>query len=203
MKRAVIFDYGGVLMKTVDYTPRHHWDQRLELPPGRVEQIVHGSASWVQVQCGEITLQEYWAEIAHQLGLDETETQALALDFYRGDRLDRALIQYIQELRATDYTVALLSNAPATLASDLQALGIAHLFNPLVISAHIGVMKPDPRAYQAVLEAIGRPAEHTIFVDDIPANVQAAAALGIHGVRYQADMDLRAALAPLLDFTFE
>jgi epoxide hydrolase-like predicted phosphatase len=199
MKRAVIFDYGGVIMKTVDYTPRHEWDQRLGLPPGSVEQVVHGSASWLQAQRGEITPPEYWADIAHQLVLGETEIHELALDFYRGDRLDRALIQYIQELRAADYPVALLSNAPVTLARDLQVQGIAHLFNPLVISAHIGVMKPDPRAYQATLEHLGRPAEHTIFVDDMPANVEAAAALGIHAVRYHDGMELRAVLAPLLN----
>ncbi|MCB9449905.1 MAG: HAD family phosphatase [Anaerolineaceae bacterium] len=203
MKRAVIFDYGGVLMQTVDYTPRQRWDQRLGLSPGGVERVVHGSTSWVQVQQGVITLEDYWQDIAQQFNLDDSALRELAHDFYDGDRLDRDLIHYIHELRAADYPVALLSNAPAKLASDLQTLGIVHLFNPLVISAHIGVMKPDPRAFQTVLTQLGRPATETVFVDDMLANVEAATALGIHGIHYQAGMDLRATLQPLIGFPME
>ena len=62
-------------------------------------------------------------------------------------------------------------------------------------------MKPDARAYQAVLDALKLPAEQTIFVDDMPDNVVGAQALGIHGLRYVAGMDLAAALAPLLNFS--
>ncbi|MBZ0276703.1 MAG: HAD family phosphatase [Anaerolineae bacterium] len=201
MKRAVIFDYGGVLMKTADYTPRHRWDERFGLAAGSVERIVHGSPSWGAAQRGEITVEDYWDDIAQQLHLSRGEIRQLAHDFYSGDVLDRDLLAYIQELRNERYPVALLSNAPVTLASDLQTFGIAHLFNPMVISAHIGVMKPDAKAYDAVLEQLELPAFMTIFVDDMPANIAAAVALGIHGVQYQAGMNLRAALRPLLDFS--
>lgn len=58
-KRAVIFDFGGVLMKTVDYSPRHQWDDRLSLPQGSVEKAVHNSDSWTQAQIGKIPLAGY------------------------------------------------------------------------------------------------------------------------------------------------
>jgi 2-haloacid dehalogenase len=59
-------------------------------------------------------------------------------------------------------------------------------------------MKPDARAYQITLERLGRTAGETIFVDDMPANIAAAAALGIHAVHYTAGMALTSALEPLL-----
>lgn len=199
MRRAVIFDFGGVLMKTLDHTGRHLWDDRLGLSRGSVEKIVHGGESWRKAQRGEITPAEYWADVAAQLALDNGSIQQLAADFFSGDRLDAALIDYIHELRGLGHQVALLSNDSLELVAKLRRLAIAGLFDPLVISAQIGVMKPDARAYEAVLAAFNRPAAETIFVDDMVVNVEAAAALGIHAVQYVQDMDLRAVLAPLLE----
>ncbi|HEX2905566.1 MAG TPA: HAD family phosphatase [Phototrophicaceae bacterium] len=198
MKRAVIFDYGGVLMKTVDYTPRHTWDERLHLERGSVERAVHGSQSWLNVMTGHITLADYWADVAHQLSLDEANTCQLAQDFYSGDQLDLDLIAYIRQLRERGHMIALLSNASPALRGELDQLGITSLFEPLVVSCEIGVLKPEARAYQAVLERIRRPSHEAIFIDDMPANIAGANAVGLHGLQYTAGMDLPAALEPLL-----
>lgn len=197
-KRAIIFDFGGVLMKTRDYRPRYAWDDHLGLPHGSVEQVVHGSESWRQAQTGHLSLQDYWASVARQLQLSETQVHQLAEDFYSGDHLDSDLIHYISLLRAEGYPVALLSNDSPALADRLRNLGIDPLFDPIIISGNIGVMKPDPRAYRAVLDALNRPAQETIFIDDMPANVEGAAALGIHAIHYHDGMDLQLALEPLL-----
>jgi len=60
-------------------------------------------------------------------------------------------------------------------------------------------MKPDPRAYQAVLAALDRPAQETIFIDDMSANVVGAATLGIHAIHYTDGMALSSTLKPLLN----
>jgi epoxide hydrolase-like predicted phosphatase len=198
MQRAIIFDFGGVLMKTEDYRPRHGWDDRLGLPHGSVEQAVHNATSWVQAQCGQISNQAYWQDVAAQLHLSSVDTRQLALDFYSGDRLDLDLIEYIRQLRDNGHPVGLLSNAAADLAAQLQDLGIADLFDPTVISAHIGVMKPAPEAYRAVLDRLRRPPEEVIFIDDRPENVNGARAVGIHGVHYTDGMNLPAALSDIL-----
>ena len=198
MRRAICFDFGGVLMKTVDYQPRHAWDDRLGLPHGSVERAVHNATSWVQAQCGLISILEYWQDVAAQLRLSPEDRQQLAIDFYSGDQLDLALIDTIRQLRDDGHAVALLSNEGADLATKLQKLGVADLFDPTVISANIGVMKPAPEAYQAVLDRLQCRADEVIFIDDRPENIAGARALGIHGVHYTAGMDLAAALAKIL-----
>lgn len=197
-QRAVIFDFGGVFMKTIDYTPRHRWDDRLGLPHGSVEHIVHGSTTWRQVQSGLLSLHDYWSDVAHQLNLTPNETRQLAQDFYSGDQLDVSLVNYARQLRAQGHAVALLSNDSLALLDKLRILHIDDLFDPLVISAAIGVMKPDARAFQHVLDQLHRPAEQTIFVDDMSANVAAATFLGIHAIQYTTLAVLRTALEPLL-----
>jgi len=195
-KCAVVFDFGGVLMKTIDYSPRHAWDQRLGLPEGSVERVVHGIPEWRAAQTGTLSLADYWQAVAQHLNLDQDLVNQLAEDFYSGDMLDTTLINYVNTLRQNGHPVALLSNDSPALKDRLRTLGIDHLFDPLVISACIGVMKPDPAAYQAVLQ--GRSPENAIFIDDLPANIEGARALGITSVLYTAGMDLPATLAPML-----
>ena len=77
-------------------------------------------------------------------------------------------------------------------------VGIAALFDPLVISGEIGVMKPHAAAYEAVLTRCGRPASEVVFIDDRIENIDGARASGMHGIHYKAGMDLAAALQPLL-----
>lgn len=197
-KRAVIFDFGGVLMKTVDPSPRLAWDRQLGLQPGHVERIVHGSASWRLAQTGQLPVEDYWQDVAQKLSLDETQLRQLQADYFSGDRLDADLIAYIRRLRTDGFTVALLSNDSPALRDKLTQLGIAELFDPLVISGEIGVMKPDAGAYDAVLARLQRPASEAIFIDDMPVNVEAARARGILTIHYVAGMDLPAALKDLL-----
>ncbi|MBL8161793.1 MAG: HAD family phosphatase [Anaerolineae bacterium] len=198
MKRAVIFDFGGVLMKTADQSPRHRWDERLGLAHGSVEHVVHGSESWRQAQTGALSVADYWADVARQLGISPADVAQLAEDFFSGDQLDAEMLALVERLRAAGHQVALLSNDSPALRGKLTALGIAALFEPLVISGEIGVMKPDTRSYQAVLDMLRLPAEQTIFVDDMPANIAGAKALGIHGLHYTTTAALLAALEPLL-----
>lgn len=198
MQRAVIFDFGGVLMKTVDYMPRHTWDTRLNLPIGSVERAVHNDDSWRKAQTGAIDITEYWQDVGDRLKLNVKQTGQLASDFYSGDALDEAHIDYIKQLREEGFTVGLLSNDSLELAPKLRRLEIDALFDPLVISAQIGVMKPDARAYEAVLRQLNRPAEEVIFIDDRPENVTGANTVGLYGVHYKNGMDLASALAELL-----
>ncbi len=198
MKRAVIFDFGGVLMKTINQQPRHAWDDRLKLPHGSVEKVVHGSESWRRAQTGEMSVEDYWSDVAQQLNLSKADVAQLAQDYFSADRLDDDLIAYIRELRTDGYSVALLSNDSPALSDKLRVLGIVDLFDPLIISGSIGVMKPNAAAYEAILAALGRAPAETIFIDDMPANVAGAQAVGMHAIRYVDGMDLRAALAPLL-----
>ncbi|MEO0563417.1 MAG: HAD family phosphatase [Chloroflexota bacterium] len=202
-KRAVIFDFGGVLFKTRDYGPRHAWDDKLGLPHGSVERAVHNDQSWVATQSGKLSLEDYWADVSERLNISVTEAvTTLSLDFYSGDELDPEVLGIVRQLRLEGITVALLSNDTADLLHPrIDRLGITDLFEPLIISSEIGVMKPAPAAYKAVLEQLGRPADETIFIDDRQENIGGAKAVGIHGIHYVDGMDLRGVLNPLLAFS--
>jgi FMN phosphatase YigB (HAD superfamily) len=56
------------------------------------------------------------------------------------------------------------------------------LFDVALFSHRCGRRKPDPAAYAAAAAALGVAPAQVVFVDDKPRNVQAAAAVGMHGL---------------------
>jgi epoxide hydrolase-like predicted phosphatase len=197
MLKAVIFDWGGVLMRTVDASGRRKWEGRLGLPLYTVDRVVHGSRSWKQAQSGSISDAEYWADVAGQLGLNEASLAEFRRDYFAGDRLDEDMVQFIRDLRPR-FKTALLSNASPQLTGLLRRLKVADAFDEIVISGLVGVQKPDPAIYGVVLERLGLPPGRTLFVDDFIENIKAAQGLGMHTYHYRAGMDWHSELSQRL-----
>ncbi len=59
------------------------------------------------------------------------------------------------------------------------------------MSGEHGLIKPDPRIFELLLERIGRRAADCIYIDDNPKNVEAAAALGFAAIRFESPEQLR------------
>jgi len=199
MIRGVIFDFGGVLVRTADPAGRRRWEARLGLRAGDLERAVHGSDLWVLAQRGELSPEAFWAAVAERLGVPESDVPALQADYFADDHLDPALMALIADLRGRGWPVALLSNDSAALEAKLRdELGIYDAFDQVLISAHIGFMKPEPAAYRAAADSIGLCAPECVFIDDNPANVDGARAIGMAAIHYRAGMDVAAALQPIL-----
>ena len=184
--KAVIWDCGGVLVRTEDPSGRREWEQKLGLSLYDIDRAVLGSNPWVQAQCGEIPEEEYWHTVRLHLGLDEKAILDLRRDFYMGDRVNPVVLDLVTRFRPR-YKQAILSNAAPSLLETLrERFHIAHLFDVIVTSASIGVMKPDPRAYRAALDALNLRAEQTIFIDDLHENIQGAKQLGMHAIHFDS-----------------
>ena len=64
-----------------------------------------------------------------------------------------------------------------------------------MISGHVGAVKPDRRIYEILFERVGSGPEDLLFIDDLPANVRAAEALGMATIHYRPGVDLERELA--------
>lgn len=198
MHFVLVFDFGGVIVQTQTQAPRHEWDRSLGLALGTVESIVHGSESWRQAQIGRITHEQHWAAVTRQLGLDAAQAAQLETDYFSADAVAQDVVELIERQRARGQRIALLSNDSSWLRDKLNRLDLTHLFDPIVISAEIGHMKPDAAAYRSLVDRLGVTPERTVFIDDMPANVEGAKAVGMNAVRYTPALCLEDALADYL-----
>ncbi len=98
--------------------------------------------------------------------MTQRDTRAVIFDY--GNVLVRTLDP---APRADGLQVALLSNFSTELHAFLSMHALQHRFDPIAISADVGVMKPDTEAYQTVLDRLALPANACVFVDDLAANV--------------------------------
>lgn len=194
--RAVIFDVGGVLVRTFDQGGRRVWEDRLGLLPGEAEAIVLNSEMGHRAQRGEITTAELWAWAGQRLRLEGDNLETFRTDFWRGDGVDPTLHDLIRRLHR-DYQTAIISNATDALLESLGAYGLLEDFDLVVCSADEGITKPAAAIYEIALARLGRAADECVFIDDAPANVAAAQALGMHAILFTPALDLEAVLATL------
>ena len=198
MIKGVIFDVGGVLLRTHDQSGRRKWETRMGLEPGELAHLVFDSELGRQAQLGQASLEEVWAWVGAHLGLSPGQLVSLMRDFWAGDRLDQALCDYIRGLRS-NYLTAMLSNNWARDGRAMaQKMGIADCFDVFVTSAEIGVVKPDPRIYQVALDRLRISPPEGIFVDDFVENVEAARRLGMRAVHFSDSTQARDQLNELL-----
>jgi putative hydrolase of the HAD superfamily len=198
MIAAVIFDYGRVLSQPLDTEPRAAWERKLGLALGELERIVHNDSSWIEAQCGRLTVEAHWQNVGKTLGLTPTETADLRAAFYLGEVLNHELIARIDHMRSVGLRLGLLSNFSTELRRLLMQQGLLHRFDHIAISAEIGVMKPNAAAYWAVLEMLEVPAHACVFIDDQLRNVETAQALGLHGIVFHDNASCLSALDRLL-----
>ena len=190
MIRAVIFDVGGVLLRTPNRSSRLSWERRLGLREWDSEEIVFSGEMGTRAQLGEITDAELWAWIGHRLELSELGLAEFRRDFWSGDVLDLNLVSYIRSLRP-HFRTAIISNATDVLRESLQhTYPIADAFDLIVVSAEEGIMKPDDAIYRRTLERLVVAPNEAVFVDDNLENVLAARKLGMTSIHFNPMLDL-------------
>jgi epoxide hydrolase-like predicted phosphatase len=183
--RAVFFDLGGVILRTEYQAPRERLAERLNMNYEDLNKIVFESDTSRKASLGAMSADEYWAAVTRRLGRPASETHDIRTEFFAGDVLDRSLVDYIRSLRPR-YKTGVISNAWPDLRTYLVENKFEDAFDALIVSAELGVIKPDPKIYQIALEQLKVDPDEAVFVDDTFSNVEAARALGMHGIHFRS-----------------
>ena len=195
---SIIWDLGGVLVRTEDHSPRDQLAQRLGMTRNDLSNLVFGGREDSRGQLGEISYEAHWENVAAKLGLEAAEIPTVQREFFGGDVLDRQLIDAIRHLKKS-YCSGLLSNAFSNLRDLIyNEWQIEDAFHNLIISAEYGMMKPDLAIYDLTLEITGFAPEETVFIDDFPQNIAGAREVGMHGILFQSPQQAMHELHALL-----
>jgi 2-haloacid dehalogenase len=188
---AVVFDLGGVLL---DWNPRYLYRQ-LFTDENAMEKFLANvcTLEWhVAHDLGHSTA-ESCAELARRHPAQAEMIQAWAErseDMVAG-AIDET-VEILSELRAAGTPCYVLSNMEReSFPLRLARFEFLQSFDGYVISGLEGVVKPDPKIFELLLERFGLDRRHTLFIDDSPANVDAANAIGLPAIHYRSADDLR------------
>jgi FMN phosphatase YigB (HAD superfamily) len=190
--RAVVFDVGGVfevIPEGGDPATRfpalnEEWNTRLGLPPGHLTRCVEAIAE--DGAFGRCTYEEWCARLRASTGMSQAdfeEYMAAFWDIYMGNP-NEELIAYFRGLRPR-YRTAILTNSFVGAREQEEARYGFTLMTDLAIYSHEeGIGKPDPRIFALASERLGIAPAEIVFLDDVPANVDAARKCGFQAVLF-------------------
>ncbi len=183
--KAVIVDVGGVLIRTHSQAGREKWAGRVGMSLAEFEQFVFGGESGRQAQLGQKTNEVHWRWLGDYFGLNESGLAEMRRDFFAGDALNESLVAYIKRLREAGYRTGLLSNfTDSARRVWTEVYPFIQYFDGVVISAEVGLMKPDPKIYHLAAESLGVQAPEALFVDDFIENIEGAKAVGMQVLHF-------------------
>ena len=111
-------------------------------------------------------------EVGLLAGYNKEESDKLsknAFNIFIEARNDVKLFEGVQETLESlnqNYSLGVITNGNA----DLKKIGIDHLFSHIFSSANSGAHKPDPKAFEILIEASGLKPEEICHVGDHPLN---------------------------------
>ena len=187
---AVLFDFGGVFTES-PFLAAQEAGAELGLEAQVAMELCFGPYAedtdhpWHRLERGEVTLENARAalvELAAERGLDVDPLQML-FRLSREDPQRETVVGRARAVRAAGMRTALVTNNVVEFGEGWRSLvPVDELFDVVVDSCHAGVRKPDARIFRLALEALEVAALNAAYLDDHPANVRAAEALGMHGI---------------------
>lgn len=191
----VVFDLGGVL---IDWNPRHLYRKLFDGDEAAMERFLAEICTGAWNSCQDAG--RPFAEAVALLVQRHPEQRALIEAYHlRWPEMVTGpidgTVEILAELRDAGHELHALTNWSAeTFALTRPRFHFLTWFETILVSAEVGLIKPDPRIFRLLLEQIGHEAEGCIYIDDGRHNVDAAAALGFDALHFQGAGQLRADL---------
>ncbi|WP_326551506.1 HAD-IA family hydrolase [Micromonospora sp. NBC_01813] len=130
--------------------------------------------------------EQYWSQVVGRplSAADPLVAELDLADIASWSHLNPRTVALIDDLAHDGHGLALLSNAPASLAATIDAADWAAVLHHRLFSCRLGLTKPDPAIFAELLRQLGAPATEVTFVDDRPENCQAATDAGLTALLY-------------------
>ena len=192
----LVFDLGGVLVR---------WDPEAiiaevfkdEDVKARVRDGVFGHADWLELDRGTLTREDAIRRAAQRTQISESEITRLLHQVPPSLGVFPDTVDLVHRLKRKGHPLYCLSNMHF---ASIEYLEKTHtfwdVFDGAVISCRLQLCKPEPQIYAHLLTTYDLKAADTLFIDDVQKNLDAAARLGIHTLRFenatQCERELRA-----------
>jgi putative hydrolase of the HAD superfamily len=150
-----------------------------------------GDDLWQRMLRHEVTERAYWAQRAAEIGRLRghdgwTTRDLISWLYHRPDRswLDHDMVELMAEVKAAGLKLAALTNDLVDFHGQewVDEQDWLEHFDVVIDASITQVLKPDPRAYAAAVEAMGLAPEEVVYLDDMPVNVAGGHAAGLQAI---------------------
>jgi epoxide hydrolase-like predicted phosphatase len=174
MDKVIIFDFFGVFCAPI----ATNWFKKA-VPDYQVK-LADFQALCTRSDLGGLSRSDFNNEASKLTGIPVSE---IAEGIEAEMVIDTALVDYTEKLKESGFRVACLSNGGHEWTLQvINEHGLRHLFEEVILSSDLGIVKPDAEIYIQALRKLSIQPSQAIFVDDRKANVDAAERLGIRSL---------------------
>jgi len=192
--KAIIFDFGGVLLKWDPHKLyRRYFDQ-----PQHIDHFLAeiNFAAWNAEQ----DRGRPFAEAVEDLSGKFPQYSHLIRAYY--EHFEDSIVgpihgtvDLLRDLKRVGYPLYALSNWSAeTYPRVRPQYDFFDLFDEIILSGEVKLLKPDPAIFKLALQKINRTAHECLLIDDTEANIESAKMLGLHTIHFKSAEQLRTEL---------
>lgn len=195
MIKAIIFDFGNVILSFDNNIFLEKISKYTDNTAGQLHKLIYLSGLERKYELGLITSDEFF----------KATVKKCSLSISKSDFID-AYISIFKPIQTTIDLIKKLRNYKLALLSDTNELHfkyiikqtkIFNLFDEVVVSFKVNLMKPDIRIFKKILDKLDLSADECVYIDDIKEYADAAKRIGMHGIHYTSYEKLVALLNEL------
>ncbi|HEY1725517.1 MAG TPA: HAD family phosphatase [Steroidobacteraceae bacterium] len=184
MIRNAIFDLGGVVL---------HWDPlpvlaQFEPDPQacrRLHAEFFGHSDWKQFDRGGLTESEVIERLQTRLGRPREQLRSIVAATSASLVEKPDTVRLLRSLQRRGVALYCLSNMPSSIYLEVQSRhSFWDVFKGIIISGEVRMSKPEPELFAHLLERFALQPQESVFIDDLPVNIEAAGAAGLHTVLF-------------------
>ncbi|MCU1692596.1 MAG: HAD-superfamily hydrolase subfamily variant 3 [Frankiales bacterium] len=180
----LVFDVGGVL-SVPPFAAMDAYCAPLGVTGG-IERYFRGDPDFALVETGELTTRDWFVRFLKRVESDHglrLDADAFGAALAAGREFRPEMLELVAQL-SRHHRLGILTNNTAENDDWLLSALPAGTFEVICNSARMGLRKPDPAIYEALLERLGCAGSDVVYVDDFVENLEPAAALGMRTVLF-------------------
>ncbi len=191
MVKTIFFDLGNVLININRERVIHDFARLLQLPLQTVQEIA-SSPLEKEFELGLLDSHQYLQQLHQRYGfLDQINLDHL-IELWQKPFAENLAVTQLLPVLKKQAGLAIISN---TNELHIQAVRrkfqLLDIFDTLVFSFKVGVLKPDERIFRKALQLVQAQPAECLFIDDLPENVAAAEQVGIRAHHFRTSSLLR------------
>jgi len=132
---------------------------------------------------------DFWGDSFRELGVQNEDAQRFAAELLDGvnggdfQQVYADVVPALDALQARGKRLGIISNFSPNCEALLKRLGLAHYFDFFIVSGIIGMEKPDPRIFQAAIQASGKAVLELVYIgDSVFHDVEGARGVGMDAI---------------------